>query len=82
MPRGPLASIKTIGPEATADGCEFFLVPGQTWPASLTASAEARKFSWYPASLAGVPDGLRGLGNVQRRVLELSEPSETFSGAF
>ena len=41
------------------------------------------KFSWYPAILAGVPDGsFRPLGNLQRRVFELSEASETFSGAF
>ena len=32
-------------PDGLCRGKEVFLVPGQTWPASLTASAEARKFS-------------------------------------
>ena len=54
------------------------------------------KFSWYPAILAGVPDAFptprkpsnnlfgpfRALGNLQRRVFELSDASETFSGVF
>ena len=43
--------------------------------ASLTPSEVSETFS-------GVFWSFRGLGNVQRRVLELSEPSETFSGAF
>ena len=33
-------------------------------------------------SSAACFDAFRGLGNVQRRVLMLSDPSETFSGAF
>jgi len=40
---------------AAAAASEVFLVPGKTWPASLTASAEARKFSWYPARLGRHP---------------------------
>ena len=40
---------------AATAASEVFLVPGQTWPASLTASAEARKFSWYPARLGRRP---------------------------
>ena len=43
--------------------------------ASLTPSEVSETFS-------GVFWSFRGLGNVQRRVLMLSEPSETFSGAF
>ena len=60
---------------AAAAASEVFLVPGQTWPASLMPSEASETFS-------GVFWSFRGLGNVQRRVLELSEPSETFSGAF
>ena len=63
-------------PDGLCRGKEVFLVPGKTWPASLTASAEASE------TFSGVFWSFRGLGNVQRRVLELSEPSETFSGAF
>ena len=60
---------------AAAAASEVFLVPGQTWPASLMPSEASETFS-------GVFWSFRGLGNVQRRVLMLSEPSETFSGAF
>ena len=28
-----------------------------TWPASLTAPSGAGNLAWYPANLAGVPDG-------------------------
>ena len=64
---------------------ELSLVPGQTWLASLMASIEARKFSWYPARLRRRPQPPRGLGNVQRRVLSLPRPrkrSEACFGAF
>ena len=50
---GVFWSFRGLG--AAAAACEVFLVPGQTWPASLTASAEARKFSWYPARLGRRP---------------------------
>jgi len=89
-------------PDGLCRGKEVFLVPGKTWPASLTSSEPSgrlrppAKFSWYPARLGRRPwrlprprkrsaacfDAFRALGNVQRRVLELSEPSETFSGVF
>ena len=59
-------------------GRELSLVPGQTSPASLTASTEARKFSWYPARLRRRPQPPRGLGNLQTTCLSLSDPSETF----
>ena len=62
-------------PDGLCRGKEVFLVPGKTWPASLTPSEASETFS-------GVFWTFRGLGNVQRRVLELSEPSETFSGVF
>jgi|GEM_PF-6681934 len=62
-------------PDGLCRGKEVFLVPGKTWPASLTPSEASETFS-------GVFWTFRGLGNVQRRVLELSEASETFSGAF
>ena len=45
-------SIKTIGPKAAAGGygaaaaaSEVFLVPGQTWPASLMPSEASETFS-------------------------------------
>ena len=62
-------------PDGLCRGKEVFLVPGQTWQASLTPSEASETFS-------GVFWSFRGLGNVQRRVLMLSEPSETFSGVF
>ncbi|ETK01239.1 hypothetical protein N425_10825 [Tannerella sp. oral taxon BU063 isolate Cell 2] len=52
-------------------GRELSLVPGQTSPASADAP-RPRKCS------AACFGAFRGLGNVQRRVLELSDPSETF----
>ena len=72
-------------PDGLCRGKEVFLVPGQTWPASLTSSEPSGRLRSFPGTrpdLAGVPDAFRGLGNVQRRVLMLSEPSETFSGVF
>ena len=63
---------------AAAAACEIFLVPGQTCLASLMASTEARKFSWYPARLRRRPQTLRPLGNLQTTCLGLSDPSETF----
>ena len=51
-------------------------MPRALSPASLTAPAEASE------TFSGVFWSFRALGNVQRRVLELSEASETFSGVF
>ncbi len=63
-------------------GYEVFLVPGKTWPASLTPSEASETFSgvfWsFPRPRkrsAARFDTFRGLGNVQRRVLILSEAS-------
>ena len=90
----PNPASKRLAPgrlRAAATACEVLLIPGQTWPASLTPSEPSgwlrppAKFSWYPASLAGVPDAFRGLGNLQRRVLELPsprKPSAAYFGAF
>ena len=67
---------------AAAAACEVFLVPGQTCLASLMASTEARKFSWYPARLRRRPQPPRGLGNLQRRVLSLPRPRKRSAACF
>ena len=74
----PNPASKRLAPgrlRAAATACEVLLIPGQTWPASLTPSEASETFS-------GVFWSFRALGNLQRRILELSEASETFSGAF
>ena len=69
-------------PDGLCRGKEVFLVPGQTWPASLTPSEASETFSgvfWsFPRPRkrsAACFGAFRGLGNVQRRVLILSEAS-------
>ena len=48
-------------PDGLCRGKEVFLVPGKTWPASLTSSEPSgrlrppAKFSWYPARLGRRP---------------------------
>ena len=65
---------------AAAAACEIFLVPGQTWQASLMASIEARKFSWYPARLRRRPQTPRPLGNLQTTCLSFSDSSGRLRG--
>ena len=77
---------------AAAAASEVFLVPGQTWPASLTSSEISGRLRSFPGTrqdLAGVPDGLcRGKevflvpGKTWPASLMPSEASETFSGVF
>ena len=69
-------------PDGLCRGKEVFLVPGKTWPASLTPSEASETFSgvfWsFPKPRkrsAARFDAFRALGNVQRRVLILSEAS-------
>ena len=69
-------------PRGATAASNVFLVPGQTWLASLMASIEARKFSWYPARLRRRPQPPRGLGNVQRRVLSLPRPRKCSAACF
>ena len=69
-------------PDGLYRGKEILLVPGQTSPASLMASTEARKFSWYPARLRRRPQPPRGLGNLQRRVLILPRPRKPSAACF
>ena len=81
-PRGQSAGWLRSGCGAAAAACEVFLVPGQTCLASLMASTEARKFSWYPARLRRRPQPPRGLGNLQRRVLSLPRPRKRSAACF
>ena len=50
------------------------------YPKKLPSLGRGRRPLWVPGPTSPGPAG--PLGNVQRRVLELSDPSETFSGAF
>ena len=45
-------------------------------------SSYPEDFATPSETFSGAFQPFRALGNVQRRVLELSEPSETFSGVF
>ena len=46
-------------------------------------SGTPAKFAGYPKNFPASAEAIRNaLGNVQRRVLTLSEASETFSGVF
>ena len=68
-----------LAPSDPSGGCgRLRSFPGtwQTWPASLTPLPRPRK----PSNNLFEP--FRRVGNVQRRVFELSEASETFSGVF
>ena len=62
---------------------EDFATPaGARRPPSETFSGAFWSFPSPRKRSAARFDTFRGLGNVQRRVLELSDPSETFSGVF